>query len=118
MAHASYQRYVALGDSSTEGIDDPDGAGGYRGWSQRLAERIPDLATARVTINATFDMHGESPEVTRTLLMRMVDRALLSGPRDGESEATVVDHMFESSSVVDVERRRATDTDFSQLLDI
>ena len=35
-----YARYVALGDSSTEGIDDPDGAGGYRGWSQRLAERV------------------------------------------------------------------------------
>jgi len=35
-----FERYVALGDSSTEGIDDPDGAGGYRGWSQRLAERI------------------------------------------------------------------------------
>jgi lysophospholipase L1-like esterase len=37
---AFFERYVALGDSSTEGIDDPDGAGGYRGWSQRLAERI------------------------------------------------------------------------------
>ncbi|MBC8009263.1 MAG: SGNH/GDSL hydrolase family protein [Burkholderiales bacterium] len=35
-----FARYVALGDSSTEGIDDPDGAGAYRGWSQRLAERI------------------------------------------------------------------------------
>jgi lysophospholipase L1-like esterase len=35
-----FERYVALGDSSTEGIDDPDGAGGYRGWSQRLAEKI------------------------------------------------------------------------------
>ncbi|MEY4489059.1 MAG: hypothetical protein RIQ79_1567 [Verrucomicrobiota bacterium] len=35
-----FARYVALGDSSTEGIDDPDGAGGYYGWSQRLAERI------------------------------------------------------------------------------
>lgn len=40
MSPARYQRYVALGDSSTEGIDDPDGRGGYRGWSQRLAERI------------------------------------------------------------------------------
>lgn len=37
---ARFERYVALGDSSTEGIDDPDGAGGYRGWSQRLAEKI------------------------------------------------------------------------------
>ena len=36
----SFARYVALGDSSTEGIDDPDDSGGYRGWSQRLAERI------------------------------------------------------------------------------
>ena len=35
-----FARYVALGDSSTEGLDDPDGHGGYRGWSQRLAERI------------------------------------------------------------------------------
>jgi lysophospholipase L1-like esterase len=33
-------RYVALGDSSTQGVDDPDGVGGYRGWSQRLAQRI------------------------------------------------------------------------------
>lgn len=88
------------------------------GMVQRVAERIPDLTTIRLTVNATFDLHGESPEVARTLLMRMVDRALLAGPRNGESEATIVDHMFESSSVVDVERRRATDTDFSQLLDI
>jgi len=35
-----FERYVALGDSSTEGIDDPDESGGYRGWSQRLAEKI------------------------------------------------------------------------------
>lgn len=39
-ASVPFTRYVALGDSSTEGIDDPDGVGGYRGWSQRLAERI------------------------------------------------------------------------------
>jgi len=88
------------------------------GSVQRLVERIPDLITVRLTVNATFDLHGENPEVARTLLMRMIDRALLSGPRVGESEATVVDHMFESSSVVGVDRRRATDTDFSQLLDI
>src|SRR5688572_7835429 len=33
-------RYVAIGDSSTEGLDDPDGLGGYRGWADRLAEHI------------------------------------------------------------------------------
>jgi len=34
------KRYVAIGDSSTEGLEDPDGSGGYRGWANRLAERI------------------------------------------------------------------------------
>jgi lysophospholipase L1-like esterase len=37
-----WQRYVAIGDSTTEGLDDPDGAGGYRGWADRFA-----LAVAR-----------------------------------------------------------------------
>jgi lysophospholipase L1-like esterase len=35
-----FARYVALGDSTTEGMDDPDGAGGYRGWADRLAEHV------------------------------------------------------------------------------
>lgn len=35
-----FERYVALGDSTVEGLDDPDGRGGYRGWANRLAERI------------------------------------------------------------------------------
>lgn len=35
-----FERYVAIGDSSTEGLVDPDGAGGYRGWANRLAERV------------------------------------------------------------------------------
>src|SRR3989442_12951220 len=29
-----FQRYVAIGDSSTEGIDDPDKRGAYQGWSR------------------------------------------------------------------------------------
>jgi lysophospholipase L1-like esterase len=37
-----FDRYVAIGDSSTEGLDDPDGHGGYRGWANRLAERLAD----------------------------------------------------------------------------
>lgn len=35
-----FERYVAIGDSSTEGIEDPDGEGRYRGWANRLAETI------------------------------------------------------------------------------
>jgi lysophospholipase L1-like esterase len=35
-----FERYVAIGDSTTEGLDDPDGRGGYRGWANRLAETL------------------------------------------------------------------------------
>ena len=38
----TFHRYVAIGDSSTEGLVDPDGAGGYRGWADRLAQLIAD----------------------------------------------------------------------------
>lgn len=34
------ERYVAIGDSSTEGLDDPAGDGTFRGWANRLAEQI------------------------------------------------------------------------------
>jgi len=40
MTPRRFDRYVALGDSSTEGLDDPDAAGGYRGWANRLAEHL------------------------------------------------------------------------------
>ncbi|WP_406635062.1 SGNH/GDSL hydrolase family protein [Amycolatopsis sp. WGS_07] len=33
-------RYVALGDSQTEGIGDGDEAAGYRGWADRFAEHL------------------------------------------------------------------------------
>jgi lysophospholipase L1-like esterase len=38
----TFRRYVAIGDSSTEGLEDPDGNGGYRGWADRLAQKIAD----------------------------------------------------------------------------
>lgn len=38
--NARYERYVAIGDSTTEGLEDPDGAGGYRGWANRFAEHL------------------------------------------------------------------------------
>ena len=35
-----FRRYVAIGDSSTEGLEDKYTDGGYRGWADRLAEHI------------------------------------------------------------------------------
>ena len=36
----TFERYVAIGDSMTEGLVDPDGNGGNRGWADRLAEHL------------------------------------------------------------------------------
>ena len=49
--------YVALGDSFTEGLDDPRAdQGGYRGWADRfaqmLAERQPGLRYANLAVFA------------------------------------------------------------------
>ena len=40
----SYARYVALGDSQTEGLWDGDDASGLRGFADRLAERLDALS--------------------------------------------------------------------------
>ncbi len=42
MSSKSYQRYVALGDSFTEGVGDPDPTrpNGLRGWADRVAEEL------------------------------------------------------------------------------
>lgn len=40
-----WRRFVAVGDSTVEGLEDPDGRGGYRGWADRLADALAtDLA--------------------------------------------------------------------------
>ena len=43
-----FHRYVALGDSTTEGLIDPDPNGGdrHRGWADRLAERLARINPA------------------------------------------------------------------------
>jgi lysophospholipase L1-like esterase len=44
----SWRRYVAIGDSFTEGMSDPDPdrPGGYRGWADRLAQTLATDAHA------------------------------------------------------------------------
>ena len=55
----SFSRYVAIGDSSTEGLDDPDGRGGYRGWANRLAERVAAAQTEPL-LYANLAVRGRS----------------------------------------------------------
>ena len=56
MAEPAYLRYVALGDSFTEGVGDPDPTrpNGVRGWADRVAEALsesnPGLGYANLAI--------------------------------------------------------------------
>ena len=64
-----FERYVAIGDSSTEGLDDPDGRGGYRGWADRLAARLAALQGS--VLYANFGVRGRrTSEVRADQLLR------------------------------------------------
>lgn len=75
-ARRSFERYVAIGDSSTEGLDDPDGQGGYHGWANRLAARV---AAAQDTplLYANLGVRGYS---TRRILDEQLEPALALRP--------------------------------------
>ncbi|WUW25670.1 SGNH/GDSL hydrolase family protein [Streptomyces sp. NBC_01463] len=54
MPSGEYLRYVALGDSQTEGLGDGDDATGLRGWADRFAEHVaavnPGLQYANLAV--------------------------------------------------------------------
>lgn len=70
-----FERYVAMGDSSTEGIDDPDESGGYRGWSRRLAQRIAEVQGSLWYANL-----GVRGRTTREILRQQLAPALALRP--------------------------------------
>jgi lysophospholipase L1-like esterase len=104
-APCSFSRYVALGDSSTEGIDDPDGDGGYIGWSQRLAEHLhattsPDLLYANLAIRGLTTTQIRATQLDAALALRPDLATVFCGtndvtaPRfDPASVATDIEHM-------------------------
>ena len=81
-----FARYVALGDSSTEGTDDPDGAGGYRGWSQRLAERIHavqgELLYANLGVRGLTTVQVRERQLTPALALRPDLATVFCGTND------------------------------------
>jgi lysophospholipase L1-like esterase len=70
-----FERYVALGDSSTEGLDDPDGRGHYRGWANRLAEHV--AAAQGSLLYANLGVRGLR---TRDIRDRQLEVALAMRP--------------------------------------
>ena len=84
-----YQRYVAIGDSSTEGLDDPDGKGGYRGWADRLAARIAEeqgsLLYANLGVRGLHTRQIRERQLEPALAMRPDLSTLFTGTNDAVS---------------------------------
>jgi lysophospholipase L1-like esterase len=72
----SFLRYVAIGDSSTEGLDDPAGDGRYRGWADRFAAHVA-AAQPEPLLYANLAVRGLR---TREILETQLERALAMRP--------------------------------------
>jgi len=84
-----FERYVALGDSSTEGLDDPDGRGGFRGWADRLAERVAaaqgGLLYANLAVRGKRTRQVRDEQLAPALAMRPDLATLFAGTNDAVS---------------------------------
>lgn len=87
----SFSRFVALGDSTTEGLDDPypGGRAGhetFRGWADRLAERLarlnPDLEYANLAIRGRQIAAIEETQLQPALAMEPDLASVVGGVND------------------------------------
>ena len=84
-----FERYVALGDSSTEGLDDPDGRGGYRGWADRFAARVAvaqgGLLYANLAVRGKHARQVREEQLAAALALRPDLATLFAGTNDAVS---------------------------------
>ena len=76
------------------------------------------LATVRLTLTATYDLQHEMPEQARVALISLLDSVLVGAMRNGGTDVQLLDHSFESSSLIVEDPQTSTDTNFSKLLDL
>lgn len=71
---STYTSYVAIGDSFTEGLNDPAPAAGYRGWADRLAEHLsaagPELCYANLAVRGRLLRQIVDEQVPRAVELR------------------------------------------------
>ena len=83
----SYRRFVALGDSTTEGLMDPlpDGSG-FRGWADRLAEMLavldPELRYANLAVRGKLARQVRAEQLDVAIALQPDLVSLLSGLND------------------------------------
>ena len=80
------ERDVAIGDSSTEGLDDPDGRGGFRGWADRLAQHVADaqgtLLYANLAVRGRRTRQVREEQLAPALAMRPDLSTVFAGTND------------------------------------
>lgn len=82
----TWASFVALGDSFTEGLNDPDGDSGFRGWADRLAERLsagnPELRYANLAVRGKLLNQILAEQLPEALRLRPDLVALSAGGND------------------------------------
>ncbi len=82
----SFERFVALGDSTTEGLEDPNPHGGYRGWADRLAERLavenPDMTYANLAVRGRKVPQIRAEQLEPALALKPDLASILGGIND------------------------------------
>ncbi|KOU57409.1 lysophospholipase [Streptomyces sp. MMG1533] len=86
MASHGFLRYVALGDSQTEGVGDGDDARGLRGWADRLAEQIarhsPGVQYANLAVRGRLAGQVHAEQLEPALLLRPDLATVVAGVND------------------------------------
>lgn len=81
-----YTRYVALGDSQTEGLNDGDELTGYRGWADRLAEQLavvnPDLRYANLAVRGRLAGQVRAGQLAPALALHPDLATVVAGMND------------------------------------
>ncbi|MEU1180191.1 SGNH/GDSL hydrolase family protein [Streptomyces sp. NPDC005820] len=86
MTNHAYLRYVALGDSQTEGVGDGDDAHGLRGWADRLAEHVarhsPAVHYANLAVRGRKADEVRAEQLAPALAMRPDLATVVAGVND------------------------------------
>ncbi|MCT2584942.1 SGNH/GDSL hydrolase family protein [Actinophytocola gossypii] len=81
-----FTRYVALGDSQTEGLLDGDETHGYRGWADRLAALLatvqPDLRYANLAVRGQLARQVRDTQLAPALALRPDLATVMAGVND------------------------------------
>ncbi|WP_067699579.1 SGNH/GDSL hydrolase family protein [Nocardia jejuensis] len=86
MGDGRYTRYVALGDSQTEGVGDGNDATGLRGWADRLAEKVahtnPELQYANLAVRGKLARQIRTTQLDVALALRPDLVTVVAGMND------------------------------------